>query len=86
MDHFESHAQSLVAPLRDAGEVTPDDATDLPVLPRAIYVGQSGDIALITAQGSPVTLVAVPAGSLIPLRAARIKATGTTAASIVALW
>lgn len=69
-----------------AAAITPHDTNDLAYDIRAIYVGGAGDIALITTGGSAVTLSAVPAGSILPIRASRIKATGTTATLIVGLW
>lgn len=86
MDNFATLPSSLTSPARDAAAVTPSDATDLAVLPRAIYVGQAGNLALIMAGGQTVTFQAVPAGTLLPIRAARILATETTAGAVVSLW
>ena len=36
--------------------------------------------------GAEVTLAAVPAGALLPLRVSRVLASGTTATALVALW
>lgn len=67
--------------------VTPSDANDVSFVTRAFYVGGTGDVAC-TMVGGPgdVTLKAVPAGTLLRIRTTRIKSTGTTATSIVALW
>ena len=54
MDKFSDYPTSLTAPARDAAAVTPDDATDLPVLPRAIYIGQTGDVSARLAGGQSV--------------------------------
>ncbi|MFM2354563.1 MAG: hypothetical protein RLZZ528_299 [Pseudomonadota bacterium] len=86
MDIYSDLPSTLTAPARDAAAVTPNDGTDLPHLPRALYVGQGGNLALQMAGGQSVVLAAVPAGSLLPLRPARVLATGTTAGSLVALW
>lgn len=86
MDTFISHNQSLDAPARAAAPVAPSDAADLPVLPRALYVGQGGDLAVTMADGQAAVFAGLSAGSLLPVRAARVRATGTTAGAIVALW
>ena len=39
MDKFSDYPTTLTAPARDAGAVVPNDALDLAVLSRAIYVG-----------------------------------------------
>jgi hypothetical protein len=86
MDTFKDHAATLMSPARDALAVTPSDAQPLAAVTRALYVGQGGDLAVVMAGGQTVTFQGLPAGSLLPVRAARVRATGTTAAGIVALW
>lgn len=66
--------------------VTPSDSADLANVTRAIYVGGAGAIAVVSPTGQTVTFSAVPVGTLLPIRAARVKATGTTATNLVALW
>lgn len=86
MDKFSDYPTSLTAPARDAAAVLPDDTTDLPVLPRALFVGQTGDVSARLAGGQSVVFRNVQAGSMLPVRAAGVNATGTTASDIVALW
>lgn len=86
MDKFSDYPTSLTAPARDAVAVVPDDAADLSFLPRAIYIGQTGDVSARLAGGQAVLFQNVQAGSVLPVRAMGINATGTTAAGIVALW
>ncbi|NVO25224.1 spike base protein, RCAP_Rcc01079 family [Donghicola mangrovi] len=86
MDPFKDYSDSLTSPIRSAQVVTPDDTSDLPVLPRALYVGTAGDLHVTMAEGQEATFAAVPAGTLLPVRAARIWATGTAAGSILAMW
>lgn len=86
MDKFSDYPTSLTAPARDAEAVVPSDATNLATLPRAIYVGQSGNIAARLAGGQSVTFQNVQAGSIIPIRVIGINATGTTASGLLALW
>ena len=86
MDKFSDYPTSLTAPARDALAVVPSDMNDLGALPRAIYVGQTGDISGRLAGGQTVVFRNVQAGTVLPVRLARIAVTGTTAADIVALW
>lgn len=62
MDPFKDYSDSLTSPIRSAQSVTPDDAADLSVLPRALYVGAAGDLHVTMAGGQEVTFAAVPAG------------------------
>lgn len=71
----------------DAQAVTPNDGVDLPNGPAlALYIGNTGDVTLVTAMGTTVLFVGILAGSLLPVRATRVKATGTSASAIVALY
>lgn len=73
-------------PATRAEAVTPHDTNDLDAATRGLYVGTAGALTVITAGGDTVTLVAVPAGSILPLSVTRVLATGTDADDIVALW
>ncbi|MBI0475010.1 hypothetical protein D9601_06500 [Sphingomonas sp. MA1305] len=69
--------------------IQPDDANDLNEVPKGIYVGTGGDLAMIGVGDPPesagVIWRNVPAGALIPFRPRRILATGTTAADLIAV-
>jgi hypothetical protein len=69
----------------DAAEVTPSDTAHLGNV-RALYVGVGGDVKIDTEGGSTVTFVGVLPGSIIPVRAVRVYATGTDATDIVAIY
>ena len=86
-DPYALSGSGLTAPANNGVAITPDDATDLATIPRGLWIGGAGDLAVILKGDTvAVTLVGVPAGTLLPIRAARVKVTGTTATSIVALW
>lgn len=76
------------APARGLRAVTPSDGADLPDGPcRSLYVGAAGNVSVIAADDtSPVTFVGVPAGVTLPVRAKRVRATGTTAGSLIAYY
>lgn len=86
MDKFSDYPTSLTAPAREAAAVVPSDSVDLPILPRALYVGQAGDVAVVMAGGQGAVFQSVPAGTILPLRVRRVALTGTTAAGLLALW
>lgn len=86
-DQFAADAQGLNSPALSGAAITPDDDNDLPVTSRAIYVGSAGSLKVILAgDTAAITLAAVSAGQVLPLRAKRVLATGTTAGSLVGLW
>lgn len=64
--------------------VTPSDATIIPI-PRALYVGTTGDLAVTMADGQVVTFTAVPVG-IFPIQVTQVRSTNTTASTIVALY
>lgn len=72
-------------PAGRAEAVTPSDSTDLTYLSRALWIGVAGNVAVTMASGDAVTFVGVAAGTLLPVRVSRVKSTGTTATSLVAV-
>ena len=86
MPDLDKLVPGLESPAAHAAAVTPDDATDLATPACGLYVGGAGNLALVTVGGETVKLEAVPAGSFVPIRTARVRAAGTTATAIVALW
>jgi hypothetical protein len=74
------------APANRGVAVTPSDSAEFAVVTRAIFVGGAGNVAVILASGDTVTFVGVPVGTFLPLACRAVKATGTTATSMVALW
>lgn len=66
--------------------VTPSDDTTYQRV-RGVYVGTSGNLAVtFPGEASAVTFESVPAGALLPIQAAKIMATDTTASNIVLLF
>ena len=85
-DQHGGFVEGLTSPADNAAAVTPSDSTDLAFISRALYVGGAGNIIVTMAGGGDVTFSAVPAGSILPVRVTRVKATSTTATSIVNLY
>jgi len=70
--------------------VTPSDTVDIQRneannFPAALYVGTTGNISIVGADGDAVTFTNVPVG-ILPVRARRVNATGTTASGIVGIY
>ncbi len=84
-DRYKNTSTGLSSPALDAFAITPNDATDILEVTRALYVGGSGDITLVTKGGTQVTFVGISAGAFLPIRASRVLATGTSSTNIVGL-
>ena len=78
--------RDVSAPASRISNIIPDDAVDLEYVARAIYIGTGGNICVVTSSGDEVIFKNVPSGSILPVRASRIKATGTSAADLVMLF
>ena len=76
----------------NAKAVTPSDTVavvvaggiDQPI--SGVYVGGAGNVTVITVGGQTVTFTAPPVGTTIWVKATHVKATGTTATNLVALY
>jgi hypothetical protein len=67
--------------------VVPDDGAALGEVPKALYVGTGGDVVVRGAGGgADVRFANVPDGTVIPFRAVFVRATGTSAGDILALY
>lgn len=82
-DRYANIGDDLHGPASQAAAVTPSDSADLPTASKRLHIGTGGTVALVTTGGSTVTYTAAT-GTYLNVRAARVKATGTTATNIVA--
>lgn len=79
-------------PLNRGEAITTSDTADLPRYTRtgqltdAIYVGGAGNIVVVQADNTTVTLTAAIVGQMYPVAARRINATLTTATNLVAWY
>jgi hypothetical protein len=70
-----------------AAAVTPNNDADLTNGEcRALYIGTGGALSLDIGNSTAVIFAAVPGGTVLPVRAKRVRATGTGATNIVALY
>ena len=72
-------------PFRAGAAVTPSDATVYTPPLDALYVGGTGNLALVGADGASFTLNGALGGTIYNVQVVQVKATGTTATNIVAL-
>lgn len=84
-DKFSQQTPQLNSPAATAFAITPSDGADLADSTRAIYVGVGGDVKVTTVGGDTVTFVGATAGSVLPIRAKKVFATGTTATNLVGM-
>jgi len=83
--NFYHDRNDISAPARRLFAITPDDATDLVMVTRGIYVGGAGNLEVVTEQGDTEIFVAVPTGTILPVMAVRVRAANTTATSLVGM-
>ena len=87
MDNFANNSDAIDAPATRAVVVVPHDVNAVPDIPKALYVGTGGDITMRGVRGTSDQLWRnVPSGAIVPFRAQYVRATGTTAADILALY
>jgi hypothetical protein len=79
-------AFDLLACATGGEAVTPSDSAELTKFARALYVGGTGNISVITTDGSTLTFSNYPDQTWLPVQCKQVKSTGTTATSIVAVW
>jgi hypothetical protein len=78
--------EGMTSPANDALAVTPSDTAPVTYVSRALYVGGAGNLSVTMQGGGNVTFVAVPAGTVLPIRVTHVRSTSTTATSIVNLY
>lgn len=65
---------------RNAFAITPDDTAALNPIPQKVYVGGAGNITCrLRGDSADVVFNGVPVGTVLPIEAQYVRATGTTA-------
>jgi len=83
---------ALDGPIIQANTVTPSDSVLFAQVSRGIYIGGAGNINIgwgVPQSGvypANTTFVGVVAGTILPVRANQIYATGTTATNLLVLY
>ncbi|MDP1599008.1 hypothetical protein [Phenylobacterium sp.] len=65
--------------------IAPHATDELPQVPRAIYVGGAGNLAVVTQGGETVVFKGLGAGQTLVIAPARVLIAGTTATDLVGL-
>jgi hypothetical protein len=86
VDDFASASSGLVAPYAHAAVLTKSDTDELVEASRALYIGGTGNINVVTVSGETVLFSALPVGTVLPIRIKQLLSTNTTATLVVALW
>lgn len=87
VDPYRAASRSIGDPAERSFAVTPNDSNDLTESTRGLWVGAAGNLSLmLVGDTAAVVFVGVQAGSLLPLRVKRVRATGTTATDIVGVY
>lgn len=86
-DPFSGLVDGVSAPATQAVAVTPHDVNALANIPKALFVSVAGDLVMRGVNDTAdATFKNLPAGSVLPFRAKFVRATGTTASAILALY
>ena len=85
-DDFAFLSAGISGPSSKAVAIVPNNAVDLAFATRGIYVGGGGDLRVdMQDSGTAITFAGLAAGSILPIRASRVYATGTTATGLIGL-
>lgn len=77
-DNFENHQRGLESPADRHRAIVPSDDAPVSPRPRALWCQSAGDLAIEDRDGT-VLSYAVQPGQILPFRAVKVRATGTTA-------
>ena len=84
-DPFAQGLDLVTGPSCQPYAVVPSDTVALPIVPKGIYVGTGGDVTLRGIRSTAdVTYKNLTNGSYIAVRAAFVRAAGTTATDMIA--
>ncbi|MGO4815252.1 hypothetical protein AB4156_37700 [Cupriavidus sp. 2MCAB6] len=84
-DKFASSAKAITGPSETYFAITPSDTVDFAEIANSIRVGTGGDVVAVRPDGTSVTFKNCAAGEVLPIRARRVNASGTTALDLVGL-
>jgi hypothetical protein len=77
-DNFQTHQRGLESPADRHIAIVPSDTQPVLPRPRALWCQSPGELALEDSTGT-VLIYSVVQGQILPFRAVRVRATGTTA-------
>jgi hypothetical protein len=78
---------NAISPARNGAAITPNDSTDLTYVTKSLFIGVGGNVTIDHVySGTSILYANVPSGTILPVQATRVYATGTTATSIVGMY
>lgn len=83
VDKYKAFTHTPVSPARSAAPITPHNTNEISVC--RLYVGTTGDIAVVLADDS-TSVVLKSVSGFMPILVKQVLATGTTAADILGLY
>lgn len=69
--------QNNAVPAQDAAAITQSDESALPTPAKALWIGATGSVRVITLAGTTVTFTGVQAGTVLPISVRQVMDTGT---------
>jgi len=84
VDAFDTNSPGLTSPATKHFDITPHDSNELATKPRGIYVGVAGDVVLTDENGTDCTYK--NASGVLPVRAVKVKSTGTSATNLIGIY
>jgi hypothetical protein len=85
MDQFKDFPSTLISPATHAIAIVPNDTVPISVVTRAVYVGQTGDVSVEMQSGQIVTYENVQGGTILAIRALKVRQTDSTATGLIAM-
>ncbi len=85
-DPFSHTINNPTSPAEICFAIVPDDNADIQMATKALYVGQGGNLRLVSVRNeNAISFMNVPSGAILDVRVRQVLATGTTASDIVGL-
>ena len=84
-DFFNLESSGVSGPATRLAAITPSNSAAILGGTRALYIGGSGNVSVISAAGETVTFSNVQSGSILPVRVTHVRSTGTTATLIIGM-
>ena len=84
-DRYSDFQVNPGSPIEGGFDISPNDASDVLEMTRALMVAGAGDLTVTLKNGDHITLAGVMPGVIYPFRVSRVWATGTTATNIKGL-
>ena len=81
-----ANASGPLYPFTSAVAVVPNDTTNLPQVALSLWIGGAGNLNVDMYNGQTVLISGITAGTLLPIKVRRVRATTTTATAIVAFY